>query len=292
MKTFAVAFVLVAAGCAVPQNPAGDPLGGAGGDLAGLGTGGNGGDIDLAVVEDLATAPADMAHAAPDLARGPDMTMPPPDMTPACTPPAGSVCVVYPQCGCAAGQSCDITSANGNAVCAAAGTTPNWNSCSGAGQCQKGSTCLNGVCTPFCANLGTPSADCGGDTECYQVQDGTKDPPVDIPNKKVCTRNCDPTNPQNATGYSPCGPGVNCLPDTDHYAWCIGATASGTQGKDCTNDGTKCAPGYACAVDVFGAGTCYKMCHVGKSGECPSSTSCGSFGTKLYAGSVEIGYCS
>lgn len=296
MKNYAVAVVLVAAGCAVPQNPAADPFGGAGSDLGGFGTGGNGGDAGADAgtgAGDLASAPVDdMARAAPDLALGPDMT-PPPDMTPACTPPAGSACVVYPQCGCAANQSCDIpgTASNSTAVCVAVGSTPDWNGCTAAGQCRKGSTCFLGVCVPFCGHLGAPSADCGGGTtECAQVQDDAT-PPADIPNKKICTRNCDPTNPQNATGFQPCGPGTNCLPSSDHYAYCIGGTASGTQGRDCTDDGTKCAPGYACALDSLGFGTCYKMCHRAKSGECPSSTSCHSFATKQYAGADEIGYC-
>lgn len=292
MKTCAVAVFLVAAGCAVPQNPARDPSGG-------VGTGGNGGDVDLGAGGssgvgdagvDLSLPVDDMARAAADLALGPDL-LPPPDMTPACMPPAGSVCVVYPQCGCAAGQACDIPSTSGNAVCAAAGSTPDWNGCTGDGQCKKGSTCLDDVCKPFCGNLGKPSADCGGDTACEQVQDGSKNPPVDVPNYKVCTHNCDPTNPQNATGYTPCGPNVNCLPESDHYATCVGVTGTEKQDGDCTSDALACAPGYACTTDSIFSSSCYKMCHVGKSGECPSSTSCHSFGTKQYAGSVEIGYC-
>jgi hypothetical protein len=313
VKICAVAALLVAAaGCASPTNP-GKPLVGANGspDLATDGTGGNG-FADLGAgggsgSDDLAqTAPADLAQPLADLAQPPaDLAQPPadlarlPDLAMACTPPAASACVVFPQCGCSATQSCDITDTSGNMVCVATGTTANWNLCTGSGQCRKGSSCVHGVCTPFCANVGAPSADCAGGNECYQLQDASQSPAVNIPNDKVCTLNCDPVNPQNATGgYAPCGAGVNCYPDTDHYAWCLGpTTAAGTQGVDCTDTSSLaanpslCAVGYYCVPGSTFGGTCYKTCHKAQTGECPGSTACTSFSTKQYAGSLEIGYC-
>jgi hypothetical protein len=241
----------------------------------------------------MATPPPDMAVPPPP----PDMAVPPPppDMAVACMPPAGSACVVYPQCGCSASQSCDITDTTGHGVCVVAGATPNWYNCTGSGQCMKGSSCVHGVCTPFCASVGAPSADCSsGAAECYNLQDTNN---ANIPNDKVCTNNCDPVNPQNANGFSPCGPNVNCWPDTDHFAWCLGpTTATGTQGADCTNtagnatDPTLCAPGYYCLAGTF-SGTCYKMCRKGTTNACPSGQTCTSFSTKMYAGTPEIGYC-
>jgi len=209
-----------------------------------------------------------------------------------CAPPSGSACVVYPQCGCSGTQACDITSTSGNAVCLVPGATADWNLCTGSGQCKKGSTCVHGVCTPFCATTGVPSADCSaGAAECYQLQDSNQN---NIPNDKVCSLNCDPTNPQNATGFQPCGAGVNCFPDPDHYAWCLGpTTASGTQGADCTNglnaDPSMCAVGYYCFPSTF-SGTCYRLCKMGAA-VCPGTTTCRSFSTKMYAGSSEYGYC-
>jgi hypothetical protein len=316
VKTVFAVAVFVVAGCAAPKNATNDPLGGSSPDLSSDGTGGNGAE-DMAlggggaaggggggggsaggggggggtVVQDLAM-PADMAQPIQDMAQ----PIPPDMAQPLCSPPSGSACVVYPQCGCSASQSCDITTASGAGVCVAVGTTPNWNNCTMSGQCMKGSTCVHGVCTPFCATTGVPSADCSsGTAECYQLQDTNAN---NIPNDKVCSQNCDPTNPTStAAGFSPCGPNVNCWPDADHYAWCLGPTkATGTQGADCTNtagtatDPTKCAPGYYCNVGTL-SGTCYKMCHVALTGECPTSTTCKSFSTKMYAGSAEIGVC-
>ena len=118
---------------------------------------------------------------------------------------------------------------------------------------------------------------------------------ANITGMKVCSTFCDPTNPQNATGFQPCGSGANCFPDTDGYAFCFGPTvSSGTQGADCTStttfapDPTLCAPAYSCVGSI--TGTCYKSCKV-SGGSCPASTTCHSYSTKEYAGSAEIGYC-
>ncbi len=318
MKTACVVAVVFVVGCASPQNATNDPIGSSSPDLSGDGTGGNGGDPDMATggggtggvgggggsagagggggggAGGSAGGGGGGGGATQEMSMPPDLATPP-DMVvvPMCTPPSGSACVVYPQCGCAGTQACDITSTSGNAVCVAPGSVADWNLCTGSGQCKKGSTCVHDVCTPFCANVGAPSGDCsGGAAECYQLQDSNQN---NIPNDKVCSLNCDPTNPQNATGFSPCGSGVNCYPDTDGYAWCLGpTTAGGTQGQDCTNglntDPTMCAIGYYCVPSTF-SGTCYRMCKVGGSGICTGSTTCHSFSTKNYAGSTEIGYC-
>jgi hypothetical protein len=299
--------LLAGSSCATPLP--GNKEGGhvAGPDMARPAVGGNGDDDmatsdgpDLAMTNDppdlAQPIPPDLAQPIPpDLAQPipPDLAQPiPPDLAVACKPPTGSACVVYPQCGCSSSQECDITDPKtGNMVCVAAGTVPPWNACTGSGQCQPGSSCVFGVCTPFCDTVAAPSSECSAG-ECYQLNNNN----TPIPNDKLCSLNCDPTSPQSSTGgFSPCGPGVNCLPDTDKYAFCYGQVkSSGTQGADCLNlstgvgDQTRCAVGFICnTTDEY----CNKMCHVGKTGECASGLTCKSQNPKVYAGTAEIGGC-
>jgi hypothetical protein len=312
-----IAFALVAlvvAGCAAPQNAANGPPGSSP-DLADDGTGGNGGDDlamgngggggggggtggvgggggggstqDLAMPADLAT-PADLAMpAAQDLAM------------PACTPVLNvptSTCGIWPQCGCAGTTpNCNVEDdTTGRAACAAVGTVPDWNSCTGNGdtECGVGRSCVDGVCSPFCGAV----SDCPGSyRDCFQVGNSAG---TDITGMKVCSSFCDPTNPQSATGgHMACGPNVNCYPGSDHVPYCLGpTTAAGTQGKSCAtsnaSDPTKCAPGYACVGLGLNLFQCQKFCGVGVANSCPSSYTCSSFATKVYAGTQEIGGCS
>jgi len=256
---------------------------------------------DLAGAHDLSTPP-DLASA--DLTSVPDLTAPPdltgaPDLSTICTPPVSSgACGDYPpQCGCASGQNCLVVDTSSGATgCVAAGSIPSFGggcSGSGAGQCGIGAACVGGVCTPICKNAG----DCGGGyNTCAQVNNSSG---TAIPGFTVCSRTCDPVSPQSsASPYAACGASTNCLPASDHGSFCIAPVGSGTQGSDCTTasapDQSKCAASYACiSTDPFGfTGTCFKMCHVGSNVDCPSGKTCGSFGTKLYAGPTEIGYCS
>ena len=314
---FAVAALFVA-GCASPQNATNGGPFGSSPDLSDPGTGGNGGDGDMALPgggsgggggggvgggggggggaqQDMATPP-DMAMA-PDMAMPPDMAQAPP-MCPLNVPT--STCGIWPQCGCSGAKpNCNVEdNTTGKADCAAAGTTPDWNNCSGNGdaQCGVGRTCVDGVCSPFCGAVG----DCpGAYRDCFQVVNESS---ANIPGMKVCSSFCDPTNPQNATGgFTACGPNVNCYPGSDRVPYCIGpTTASGTQDANCksgsSGDSSLCAPGYACVTISFFGTTlyqCQKFCHVGgASSECPSSYTCSSFGTKQYAGGQEIGGCS
>jgi hypothetical protein len=315
VKIVGVALILVAAGCASPESAA-KSLPGSSHDMAG-GTGGNGGD-DMAGgggsgggggggqgggggggsgTVDMATAVRDMAMPVVV-----DMAMPVvPDLSmPACVPVLNvpsSTCGIFPQCGCAAGVNCNVENdTTGQAMCAPAGTTPDWNLCTGNGdsQCTVGRSCVDGVCSPFCL----ATTDCpGAYRACVQVVNASS---ANIPGFKVCTTYCDPTSPQSSTApYTACGPNVNCFPASDRNPYCIGpTTASGTQNASCANaagngpDQTKCAPSFGCVTvgPIYG---CYKFCKVGVAGECSafSSTSCNSFGTKLYSGGQEIGFC-
>jgi hypothetical protein len=232
-----------------------------------------------------------MAMAVMDMAQ----PLPPPDMA-VCSPlnVPTSTCAIFPQCGCTGGKNCNVEdTTSGQASCAAAGTTPDWNNCSGNcdSQCGVGRTCVDGVCSPFCGAV----SDCPGSyRDCFQVVNGSSQ---NIPGMKVCSSFCDPTNPQNNSGgYMACGPNVNCYPGSDHIPYCLGPAGTGTQGKSCAtnsaSDPSKCAPGYACVGLGLNLYQCQKFCAVGGANTCSSSTSCSSFQTKVYAGGQEIGGCS
>jgi hypothetical protein len=326
VKTVFAVVVVAIAGCASPQNATNDPLGGGSPDLAGDGTGGNG-SPDLAMGGGGGggggaggggggagagggggggAGGGGGGGAVQDLAMPADMSMPvSTDMAMACTPVLNvpsSTCGIFPQCGCTGTQNCNVeNTTTGQASCAPSGATGDYNNCSGNGdsQCAKGRSCVNGVCMPFC---GTTSDCPGAYRACVGVNNMSN---AAIPGMNVCTQFCDPVSPQSSTGgFSPCGPNVACEPNTaanGRVSTCLGpTTASGTQGADCTTnntyDDTKCAPGYGCTgLTIFGTTIyeCLHFCDVGAStGQCPSSTSCGSFTTKLYAGAQEIGVCN
>ncbi len=311
MKIAFAVVALVVAGCASPKNAANDPGGSSSPDF-GDGSGGNGGDQDMAMSNGggggggggggagAGGGGGGGGGAQQDLSMPADMTMPP-DMAQSCTPmlnvPA-STCAIFPQCGCSGAMpNCNVEDdTTFKASCAAAGTTADWNNCTGNGdsQCGVGRTCVDGVCSPFCGSV----TDCpGAYRDCLQVQNSSG---TNITGMKVCTAFCDPTNPQNATGgFTACGANVNCYPQSDRAPLCLGpTTASGKQNASCTtnnaSDYTKCAPGYVCLTVVSGSVYgCYKFCKVGVAGECSafSGTSCNSFSPANYAGGQEIGYC-
>jgi hypothetical protein len=216
-----------------------------------------------------------------------------------CTPPAaGGTCDTSPQCGCP-GQACSVTDfTTGATSCVAAGTTPDFGNCTGngVGQCRAGSTCVDGVCSPYCGSL----SDCpGANRDCFQVSGSTG---AAVPGFKVCTQFCDPVSPTlNSGTYQPCGAGVHCFPDTTGVSSCYGpaATSGGQQAAYCDDvsgsggDPTLCAPGYACVGSTFF--DCKKFCHVGSNANCTGSAAgltCTPFSTKQYAGSVELGFCN
>jgi len=302
VKTHVVVWLLFAAGgCASPLSGEHGDSPFAGPDLAMRGVGGSADDMaepPLVVVDMAMKAadPVDMAQPLPvvDMAK----PLPIPDMTPLCKPPAGSVCNIYPQCGCADGQACDLDAA-GNGVCRVAGTIADWNVCPASGNaCKKGSTCVNGTCAPFCGTKTAPSSHCDTNAECYQGPvNGTT-----VPNNLVCSSNCDPASPQSASGgYVACGASTNCLPIDDGYAYCsspVKATGGG-DGANCYNsttantDSSKCKPGFICLTNS--AGTifeCLQQCHVDGSGTKCARGTCNGYSPKTMVGGLEIGYCN
>jgi hypothetical protein len=297
VKNSVLALLLVAAGCAEPQQQqhttdlatVSGVGGGGGGDMA-VGDAGedhpSGGD-DLSMSDsDLSmTMPPDMAVPPPP----PDMATPrdlatPPDMTECKHNTTTSTCGLFPQCGCAAGQMCNVQDGTGKALCEVAGTTPPFGTCTGtgAGTCAAGTTCVNGVCSPYCGT----NTDCPNGV-CVQVGTG---PTTPIPGVKVCTLNCDPLHPNTAAGsYGACGTGASCVPRSDHNTVCASPTkASGTQDASCSKT-SDCAPGFTCESVGWGGTYCSAYCR--STADCTGNTQCRVPSTRVYDSASEIGFC-
>jgi hypothetical protein len=310
-----------------------DLSGPGGGDLAGADLAGvdSGADlarprdlagVDLASNDDLAapldlsmpldfSAPLDLASS--DLSATPDLSMPldfstPPDLATMCHPPDGGTCATAPQCGCPTNQTCDVTFDTGGnysgTACYATGSVPNYNQCNTSNpQCAAGSGCENGVCQPYCS--GNPDCIANGPSSlCFNYLDSSGNP---IPGDKVCSRTCDPVNPQSSTSpFNACGTNANCLPLGNDTSDCLGYTAAaGTQGASCqfgfNSDITMCAPGFDC-LDPSGGFpptfACYKFCHTGSNADCTGTAAgktCTAYSTALggpfTVGGVALGYC-
>jgi hypothetical protein len=223
------------------------------------------------------TDPEDTAPAVDSTATD---TGTPPTETGGCTVPAGKTCSTIPQCGCASGMSCEVTAADGNRSCVAAGTKKLNEACADFGECEKGLSCgLYGLCVPFC----NVTADCPSPSmDCRQAQVSSGDAGlVDIPDYKTCETNCDPINPSKSCGTASCAffdsTSTVCIP-----------AGTGTTFASCKKAGAACAAGYAC----IGAGDCHRWCRVGFAGDCPGGKACTTFSDHPKLGGVELGYCA
>ena len=165
-----------------------------------------------------------------------------------------NACGLAPQCGCAANETCDITTKSSGAVsCVLAGGGPLASLCTTTSQCAKGLTCAYGACRPYCATAGAAcsGAGVGMCTELY-------DPPgALVPNGKVCTITCDLRSPSSVCGSN------NCIWD------------GSVKTSDCDKAGTKtlyqpcssyneCAQGLACVEHPAFGPECEKWCRIGQ----------------------------
>lgn len=199
-----------------------------------------------------------------------------------CSVPTGKVCTMVPQCGCASGQSCDVTKTDGTTSCVAAGTRGRLEGCDDIGQCEKGLSCIGGLCNPQCSS----NADCPTGTTCDQVMyrptGATTSEPV--PGFKVClVSECDVLSPSAACGSA------NCALFDDGSSVCVKG-GTGTSPGGCTaSDPFLCAPGYVCTNDT----DCFKWCRVGFSSDCSGTLgTCTGFTTPIYVGGIEYGVCA
>jgi hypothetical protein len=195
----------------------------------------------------------------------------------ACTIPSGAMCAVDPQCGCPANKKCDLP--NGNAACTSFGTSAVGELCPGGSvACERGATCTDGVCHPFCAIVGVP---CPAG-------------PINSPPLGQCTENGGNTAqgflcPLTCTLYpNSCGNGAMCvaIPQAD------GGLFSDCEAPGVGQSGDPCSTDTDCDVD-FGCdnGACQQWCNLGatKSG-CPVGTTCATPASATIDG-VSYGFC-
>ena len=198
----------------------------------------------------------------------------------ACTKTSGKTCDIFPQCGCAAGQNCNVSTVAGATKCYTAGTVGTHEKCTGNGQCDKGLQCVANVCVPFCKS----DADCPmADARCRTAQYDNAGTPTDIPGYDICLAQCDPMNPA-----ATCGANTTCFfPYTDDTTQCALAGTSKSTGG-CASDTFACAPGYICV----NSGDCLKWCRVGFASDCTGTGgSCTPFTTPPMRSGIEYGVC-
>lgn len=241
---------------------------------------------------------------APDAPVGPRPDAAPPgtpDAAPPGTPDAGRIplidagtgcvaspCELVPQCGCPAGEACDLDGTalpTGGTACRPV-TAPGMelSTCGGTTTCAAGFVCL-GLCHEYCEN----------DTQCtapgglctIQITYGS--PPMIVPGARVCSPNC---NPLTSTGC-PVDWGCHVYRNTTEmrsFTSCAMAGA-GDHGTTCVDDDT-CAAGLSC-VNTGGGSVCLKNCNVTTNLGCSTlpGSSCVGFADPAVIGATEYGVC-
>jgi hypothetical protein len=186
----------------------------------------------------------------------------------ACTPPSGAVCGTDPQCGCPAGEKCDISS--DTAICITAGTGTVGTLCTSDTVCAAGLTCVQGVCRPFCtaAQVGTQ---CTWNGEalgtCIQINDSTG---VAVPQDAVCLLACSPV-PNNCPAGESCEIITATATDTS-FSDCE-AAGSTAIGGTCSLTELNCVAGAECVAFQTGD-FCAQLCRSGVAGDCASGATC------------------
>ena len=170
--------------------------------------------------------------------------------------------LVSPQCGCPAGQQCELGIDGTVRECGPAGTVPAGSPCTAPDACEPGSVCVGSdnpegvvsLCRRFC----NEHAECG---------DGLCRPLVGSP-VKTCTQACDLATSQPCPTTTSCYIGGPPGADSpEFFSECFQA-GSGKASAPCSKQ-TECAPTYFC---YQGGGesstTCHKWCTMETS--CPT----------------------
>lgn len=227
------------------------------------------------------TAPAPTG-STPLPAPGKDAGVPAPGPSSCKVAPPSNKCGVAPQCGCGAGETCDVEDGSGNVGCVVAGNAPLGHACTSTAGCGLGLTCVFGTCHAFCDAPGTACAD-PKNGECVQVQTQNGG---NVPNFDVCRIRCALHDPGSCGGKTAAGVGV-CMTDGKGATDCQSGGAR-TENQSCSQ-ADPCGPGLAC-ITQGASSTCKRWCRVGQT-DCGGGSQCAGFGTKVLVGAVEYGAC-
>ena len=202
-----------------------------------------------------------------------------------CPPPeAGGTCNVFPACGCPAGQVCYPNTKATGLKCFPSGGLVDGTDCSTGDLCASGFGCFGSICKRYCQlDSDCPAVD--GAQSCNQTY---WDSVNTIAGVSICSRVCDPVNPQSPRSpllACPVGFGCSSMDIYPGASDCELQLGFGIAGSVCSTD-ADCIPGYYCS----GGGSCIKYCFT--SVDCPVGLTCHTFSTPEYAGTKSVGYCN
>jgi hypothetical protein len=201
-------------------------------------------------------------------------------------------CDITPQCGCAAGEACDLDPANfgtAGTLCRGAGSGTTGTICTADENCAAGYGCVGfgggSSCTEYCNGDG----DCAGGGSICAITLVYGTPSMPVPGITMCSTDCQPPVPG---GNCPAGWGCHMAQEQGglmrNFTICSAAGAGGQQAT-CTYN-SDCQAGYSCYTD----GTsffCLHNCVYPAGTGCPAGTTCNQFATPAIIGGVNYGYC-
>lgn len=199
--------------------------------------------------------------------------------------------LVSPQCGCAAGEMCQIDG-TGARACLPAGNVPIGGICDIDNDCAPGGICL--ATTP---TISTCGEFCSTDAQCtapgglcaVKLNDGSGG---QVPGVTLCSENCNATTNVGCAAGTGCTFGREAAGQMRLFTTCREA-GSGTQNSSCTDD-TDCAATYGC-FNTGSVNECLKYCNV-NAASCPAGASCtpitiGNDAVEVIIGNVTYGAC-
>lgn len=193
---------------------------------------------------------------------------------------AENLCSPFDEDSCDAGETCDVVFDTGALDCRPTGNVGSHEPCNFAEECERGLSCVRGMCRTICLEpLDCDNAD-PDEGECT----------VDVSDIRVCDSNCDLT----ALGNGGCPGGFECemlhnyANDLTPLCTRVDDGDSFALGQECY-DLDQCAPTLACYdPDEDLIGSCTEIC-VGGSGGGPCPGECIELWPAVHG--VRIGVC-